>query len=63
DLRAAEFGLQQGMDRHPINLRDMRVVGSHLGGTLQVAPCRTSSLRPPTQAQLCATAQVETTNP
>lgn len=45
--RAAELGLQQGLDRHSVSRCDVRVVGSHLGGTLQVAPCRTSNLSPP----------------
>ena len=46
DRRAVELGLQQCLDRHPVSRRHVRIVGSHLGDTLQVGRCRTSNLRP-----------------
>jgi hypothetical protein len=47
NLRAAEFGLYEGLDRDSVSHRDVRVVSSHLGDTLQVAPCCTSKLSRP----------------
>lgn len=47
NLKPIELGLQQGLDRHPINLRHAPLVGSHFGDTLQVAPFRTSNLSSP----------------
>lgn len=47
NLRPAELGLKQSLDRHPGGFGEVRVVGSHLGGTLQVVRCRTSNLNPP----------------
>ena len=47
DRAAAEFSLEQKLDRDAIGFAQVRVVSSHLWDTLQDERCRTSNLRPP----------------
>jgi hypothetical protein len=58
NLRAAELGLYKGLDRDSVSHRDVRVVSSHLGDTLQVAPCCTSKLSRPSPLVNIQSAQV-----